>query len=288
MKRAIVSHRGVLARGANVAFICSALALLGTAGCAGKGTAGSCGDIASCGGNPVGKWTATGVCQFAVPQQPLLMAPAPPANTTPQSPNLAAPPPTPTTAGDWCSGLVYLSPQVVAAQQDAGTSTGPVQQINFWSAPLNFQQATVAFNDDKSYSLTITVSSPETTHFAPACLRAYGANPTCDELTAGLLTAPNPNYGDLTCSTASDGGCDCSYVLEGTQGNTGTWSIVDNIMYAYNPLSQDPPQAMNFCVSGAPGLETMTLSGHNGAHLPGAVGVRSMALQQVADADAGP
>jgi len=239
-------------------------AVLAVSGCSGKGVAGSCKDIAACGGDPTGTWTIGNVCQFDVTSPPLLMSPTAPGYLTPQTPALADPAPNPTTAGDWCSGLIYLPPPA------AGMGS-PVAGIQFWPAPLAFSGGSVAFEADHNYTVITTLDAAQTTHFSQACLQAYGAKPSCAELTTGLQTVSNPNYQNLECRDASDGGCDCDYTLEGTGSDSGTWAVKGNQIIEYSSSSGKPPQAVDFCVDGS----TLTLGGANGASL-GTAGLRSL------------
>jgi hypothetical protein len=153
--------------------------------------------------------------------------------------------------------------------------------VAFYPAPLEFLQGNVTFtaSDDPAkqfFQFTIAVASREQlTHFSPACLQAYGANPTCDDLTAGLLAQGTAvNYQHPQCTTASDQGCDCTYTLADTSGDSGNWRIIGNTIYTFNHPSRNPPEAMDYCVNG----NTMTLSGKDGSHLIGSAGVRSMVL----------
>ncbi len=242
-------------------------------GCSGKGVAGQCADLPACGGDPSGTWQIQNECEFDVPQQPTSISPVASAYTTPQTPALAPPPGSPTNSGEWCSGLVYLPATSATANQLAG--------VAFYPAPLEFNQGNVNFtaSDDPAQQLfqfTIGVKSAvQTTHFTPACLQAYGANPSCDDLTAGLLAqGTSVNYQNPSCSTASDGGCDCTYNLADTNGDSGQWRIIGNSIYTFNSPSGHPAQAMDYCVNG----NTMTLSGKDGSHLLGSAGIRTMTL----------
>jgi hypothetical protein len=212
------------------------------------------------------------VCEFKNPQPPTSMAALPPGYTTPQTPALASPQPSLVTAGDWCSGLVYLPP--------SASGSGMIGNIQFYAPPLDFEQGTVSFNaDNHLYEIVNTQKYDYTTHFTPSCLQAYGASPTCQELSDALNAQPLPNYQDLSCANASDGGCDCTYTLSGTGGDNGTWEVVGSTLYEFPSLSGLPPQAVDFCAQG----DTMTLSGKNGSHLNGTAGMRSMFLTKCTD-----
>jgi hypothetical protein len=255
-------------------------ALAGLVGCSGKGVAGKCADVPACGGDPSGLWEVQSECQFDVPKVPVTSG-IPSAYTTPQSPDLASPPPAATTSGDWCSGLVYYAP--------SAANGGTIGGIQFYPAPLDFRHGTVNFTpgadaSTQLYQFTIQIATvPQLTHFTPTCLQAHGANPTCDELTAGLAAQTLPNYQNVACKAASDNGCDCTYDLGDTTGDSGSWQIVGNSIYMFNSPSGNPPQVADYCVNG----NTMTLSGKDGSHLIGSAGIRSMVLTKCADASCG-
>jgi hypothetical protein len=212
------------------------------------------------------------VCEFKNPQPPTSMAALPPGYTTPQTPALANPQPNLVTAGDWCSGLVYLPP--------SASGSGMIGNIQFYAPPLDFERGTVSFNAESHlYEIVNTQKYDYATHFTPACLQAYGASPTCQELSDALNAQPLPNYQDLSCANASDGGCDCAYTLSGTGGDNGTWEVVGSTLYEFPSLSGLPPQAVDFCAQG----DSMTLSGKNGSHLNGTAGMRSMFLTKCTD-----
>ncbi|HEY4105993.1 MAG TPA: hypothetical protein VGM44_18960 [Polyangiaceae bacterium] len=244
-------------------------------GCNGKGVAGDCPDQPACGGDPSGVWEVQSECQFDVPKAPLTTSPIASAYMTPQSPALASGGAPPTNSGDWCSGLVYLPP--------SSTNTNPLAGIAFYQPPLDFREGNVTFtaSDDPTQQLfqfTVAITSgPQLTHFTPACLQAYGANPSCDDLTAGLIAeGTSVNYQNPQCTLAADQGCDCSYTIGDTSGDSGDWRIIGNSIYLFNSPSGNPPQTMDYCVQG----DTMTLSGKDGSHLNGSAGVRSMVLKK--------
>jgi hypothetical protein len=271
-------------RASSVAALALALAACG------KGTGGSCADIDACGGtkaNLLGDWTINTVCQYEVPEPYLLMSPISPQLTTPQTPAYAPPPPPTTTSGDWCSGLIYR-PDVIAG------TTSNVESIQFYHAPLLFTKGNATFtHDDKlgdRFAVIITLERTQTTHFTRSCLDAYGAHPACKDLSMGLTTAPNPNYQPppdpstgmpmdvIPCVPTADDGCDCSYTLEGTGSENGTFQLdggnTGTTIFEFGDNSGKPPQLVDFCM---PDNNTLTLGGFNGAAL-GTLGIRSMEL----------
>lgn len=252
-----------------------ALALAGlTSACSGKGVAGKCADIAACGGDPVGVWKIDSMCEFNEASQPLLTVPIPSAISSPQTPALAGAPPSPTTSGDWCSGLVYLPP--------AAATNGTIGNVQFFARPLQFVKGNIAFLADGSYSTNIFGASPEKTHFTRSCLNAYGANPTCAELQEGLNAQPLVNYVELTCADGADSGCDCVYKLAETAGAVGTWRVDGTTMLQF-PNRGDAAQQSDFCSDG----QTMTMGGKAGTHLLASSGRRTMTMTKCADPSCG-
>jgi hypothetical protein len=277
-------------------------------GC-GAGAKGDCPALASCGGSPAGSWTlanATDVCQVPVvrPTQPADVTDF--ANhTMPTAAMIAPPQPNSvvlqqTTSGDWCSSLVYNPDDTVS-------------NANLWhDAPELMVGGTLKFFDaDHSYLTSLTFSTKNlpqernTTHFAPRCLLASGGgqpNPqtglpaagTCVKVAKGLNdyyiplknTVP-PNFGDIKCADASDGGCDCTYVYTVEIDDSGTWTVPvgtttllqDSTVFTYNgaaPNSQAPGSTMktSLCATGG----QLQLTGPSGGSLSGIQGLRTMVL----------
>lgn len=255
----------------------SALALVlatAIAGCGGKGVAGYCPDTAACGGDLTGVWQIGNVCEFGEPTPPLLVVPSPPAVSVPQTPALATTaPPTATVSGDWCSNLVYYA---TSAQQD-GTKLGGG---TFYARPRSLVKGTAAFLADHTYNLGTVGEAKETTHFPRSCLTAYGANPTCSELTKALNDATFANIVDMSCADASDTGCDCTYVVTESGGSMGTWRADGGTLIIY-PISGGAPQPADYCVQG----NTLTMGGKNGAHLNASAGTRTLTMTRCLDTD---
>jgi hypothetical protein len=192
-----------------------------------------------------------------------------------------------TTSGDWCSSLVY-------------NPDGTVTNANLWHDAPELVSGTLKFFDtDHSYTTALKFSTmnlaTNLTHFAPRCLVANGGNPTCDQLAAGLTmfympqsaTVP-PNFANIACTTASDSGCDCTYVYEVDVADQGNWAIdatdqttllQDSMVFTYNGVvaaGQSPASTLHtkFCAENG-GLE---LSGDRGGSLFGLLGLRTMVL----------
>jgi hypothetical protein len=280
----------------------STAALIGlfaaASGC-GKGAEGDCPQLDICGGSPVGNWKVVNVCQV-FPVRPAQTADVVDFTTMtpPLAPTIAPPQPNPvvspqTTSGDWCSSLVY-------------NPDDSVSNANLWhEAPALAAGSTMSFgmpvgNAPGDYLTTLIFQVPkgqDFTHFAPVCLRANGAmNPTCDKLSAALKTFYKPTtptvpatFSDITCSDATDGGCDCTYTFTVQVDDTGTWIIdpmddtvliQDSAVLTFNaqPMNAAAPTTTlrsSLCHQQGQPLE---LSGLRGGSLSNVQGLRTMAL----------
>jgi hypothetical protein len=241
--------------------------------CGGKGVGGTCSDIAGCGGNLVGTWKVTGFCQFDVPEAPSSKSSLAPGYTTPQTPSLAmAVPPTPT-SGDWCQALVYR-PASAATQ---------FQNLSLYPPPQKFTDGSLTFSgDDHRYMFVTTNVAHTKAHLAPSCLLAYGGNPTCAQLTDAIVNSANPNYQNVMCNPASDGGCDCDVDIAGTGSDNGTWSLDSSqtIVVRYSDSNGKDPQEESFCVTSQGGVDTLTFGGYDGASI-GSLGLRTLVATRV-------
>jgi hypothetical protein len=246
------------------------------AACEGKGVGGSCADQAGCGGNLVGMWQVDGYCQYLVngassdpPTQPDLI--------TPQTPSLATPLPT-TSTGEWCQGLVVV-PAMGGGVMVANT--------NFFPTPSQFVMGTVEFDMGGVYTFRLTSVATSHVHLTQSCIDAYGASTDCAGLVAALKAGVNPNYNKdtLTCNVATDGdGCDCDVQLGDSGFDQGTWALdtTQTVVYATSTNSGYGPRAASFCVNGD-GDSHLTLSGYNGATLPGGpAGLRTLTATRIA------
>ena len=259
------------------------LALL-AAGCSGKGVTGTCSDVGACGGDPSGSWLVQSTCQYDVAPPVLRQTPIAAGYTTPQTPNAAVPPPSNVTSGEWCQNLVYSPDNSVLVSLYAD---GPLEYE--LGGTMSFDPVT------GNYTATMRVSHQFATHFTPACITAHGAHPTCDQLTqsiSGYLSGAFVNYNDFLCHNATDGGCDCTYKYGEGVGETARYAHVGNELYILDAMSGKPPHSYDFCIQG----NTMTVGGHNGSHLFGSDGLRSMVMTRCsgiscnlsAGTDAGP
>jgi hypothetical protein len=255
-------------------FAASALALTAAlSGCTGKGVGGTCADIPGCGGDITGTWKVNGFCQFDVPEAPSSKSSLPAGYTTPQTPVLAtAVPPTPP-SGDWCQALVYRPP----------SAPTQFQGLSLYPPPQRFTDGMLTFNADHSYMFVTTNVAHTVAHLTPSCLTAYGGTPSCSELTDAIVNSANPNYQNVMCTPASDGGCDCGVDIAGTGSDNGTWLIDGSmtVVVRYPTHNGDDPQLANFCVSNQNGTDVLTLNGYNGASI-GSLGLRTLVATRVA------
>jgi hypothetical protein len=128
-----------------------------------------------------------------------------------------------------------------------------------------------------NYTASMRVQKDFAVHFTPTCIQAHGAHPTCAQLTASIasyIAGGFVNYNDFACNDASDGGCDCTYNYGEGTGETGRFAVVGSQVYIFDAPSGKPPHAMDFCIQG----DTMTIAGHNGSHLFGSPGLRSLVM----------
>jgi hypothetical protein len=253
--------------------LAAALAAASLMGCDAKGVGGSCPDINACGGGSiVGSWTITGDCQAQAPAAQSSKSSLAPVYTTPQTPLYAAPPST-SASGYWCQGLVYR-PASVALQ---------LQTLSLYAPPKIFQNGTLVFNADQTYTIVTTAAADDLVHLPPVCLTAFGGTPTCQDIADGVVAMANPNYAGLTCTAASDGGCDCDVNMRGTGSDNGTWQYdsTGTIVYEFSTTARQAPVPVSFCVSGTPGERTLTMGGYNGATI-GSDGLRSIQARETA------
>jgi hypothetical protein len=291
--------------------LCSVLATIALAafatGCGGKGAEGACPALDECGGDPTGNWQITEACQYAPvrPGQPTDVNDY--MGTPPIAPTLAPPQPQPTqlapsTSGDWCFSLDYNMDTVnnVSLWHDAPVLQ-PGSTISFTSTPAT-ATSPVVNNYTAIYSFATNFpGARNTSHFAPICLTANGGDPSCDDLTAGLTKfyaagngTPQPpaTFTNIKCLlSASDGGCDCTYLYQLLVVDTGTWSATGGTIseessnFTYNgQVSKlgSPAQTveLTYCQqSGTP--PTLQLSGANGEGISDLPGLRTMLLQKM-------
>ncbi len=275
-----------------------ALAVLAAAGCSGKGAEGSCATGAVCGGAPNGVWDSVQTCQYQTDAPSQTLNPNEQV-MTPLAPTLTSSQLQPTTAGDWCSQLIY-------------TPIDKVKAVNLYHDAPALVSGQVSFNDDFTYAVALSFSGYYVSHFAPYCIQKGGANPSCDvlgkDLTAYYLTNASKDAADnpipdftggatpdgavqdgIVCQAASDSGCDCGYNYKVVLTNKGTWSSSGTLMtqssspdsYLLNGKSagsQGPSSAMVAAI--CRGDQDLTLTGYEGSQLFHVPGLRVLALRK--------
>jgi hypothetical protein len=204
-------------------------------------------------------------------------------------------------SGDWCSQLVYDANGVRMAILGHGTLV-PLKGDDQNGMP----NTGITFAQDPNttlpiYNSTLTFEGPGATTFPGACLRAYGAEPTCDDLIAGLNTylgdnfgaqqsyrlgvvlpyypndvIPQPYYYNFDClPLGSDGGsgdgCRCTYTVRLVVPDKGTW-VVNGGMLSLFSVSDALPYDNDFATAGT----QLQMVGHAGLDLMGQPGLRTL------------
>jgi len=244
-------------------------------GCGGSGAELGCAPLPACGGSPVGTWQLKSFCQYVPPLNYSVPVLPPPENQLTQKPTPVVAPKSP---GDDCSALVY-EPNVLPLHN------GPIKTVALPHGTGNVTTVPLVISSNHEYSVAVQTLSNTSTHFTPACLTAYGANPTCAELGTSLTAyyTGMPNFSEtFTCTNASDGGCDCSYTYEGTAADTGTWQVEGDIMYFFSEGEDlvQPALETTFCVG--PGGSSLSISGRDGQSLFNVQGLRYFTLVPMA------
>ena len=267
------------------------VALAALASSCGKGAKGDCEQLDICGGSPVGSWKVSFAC---------IVPPVRPAQTEDvidftasgvvQAPTIAPPPANPTvstqtTSGDWCSSLVFAM-------------DGTVRNANLFHTAPGISGGTMIFgpNDYVTQLIFSNAKGVDSPHVAPRCLVQNGnVSPTCDNLAMGLTAyykptaAVPPTFGDITCATASDGGCDCAYSVSIQVDDAGQWApdpadstimLQDSTLLTFNGAVMNAAASTtrlksSFCAT--PGQE-LELSGYRGGSLSNVQGLRTLTL----------
>ncbi len=190
----------------------------------------ACPSTVGCGGDPTGTWSATSVCL-----------------TSPQT----------TPAGQPCEDLIYLAPDAGGQGQS---------QIGLVQLPVGpgavTMHADVSLRSDGTYTIVIPTTLVNQVHFAPYCLTAWGAHPSCDDLQAQFqqFLGVMPNWQNLACGMPADGGCDCSYAYVSDGADQGTWSVDGTTLTLTSDLAPWGVAQFAFCKT-ADGLEMTTIPG---------------------------
>jgi hypothetical protein len=270
------------------------IGLVNAAACSGPGAQLGCPPIDACGGQPQGTWTLQSpesycvyvpTLTYAVPTSnpPLTFVPA--QASLAQMPSKATPP---KSAGDWCYSLEYLP----SAPADSGFTPGgvvtvtlpipsggiePAADLGDAGPPLLF-----ALQPDNTYAVYAKTLASAKINFAPPCLTAFGANPTCRDLqtqTQAYLTAvAQAAFRDFSCVASPAGGCDCSYTYAGEAADQGSWRVSGSVLYFLSASATQQVVATDFCAQG----NSLVLSGHNGISLFNDRGLRTLTLTRAA------
>ncbi len=190
----------------------------------------ACSSMASCGGDPTGTWTSTGIC-------------------------LNSPPPT--RPGQPCENLVYVAPDGGAQNQSQ------IEHVELPGGPGAVSgHAMVSFQADGTYSLAVPTTLQNQAHFAPYCLTAWGADPSCYDLQTQLQQSflDMPNWQNFACSIPDAGGCDCSYANLSVTGDAGTWSVEGTTLTLTSAQASWGIAQFTFCRT-AGGLQMTTMPG---------------------------
>jgi hypothetical protein len=273
-------------------------------GCKGKGAAGSCPGLGTCGGDPTGLWQVIPdeSCSFPVASR---MGPNYD-NTRGYFQTETGAMQAAASSGAWCWDLSF--------DKDGALTTPKVPYPNIDGVV----SGTVEFLADQSYIYTLNATSISAFHIARSCLGVNGANlgpgktPTTCAILAQKMNESIPistttymtidGSPSFKCSEAGDG-CDCTFVYSeqdatgSAVGDKGTW-VVDagkGIIHHYSISGQGnffetsptrrPTRDATFCVKDAG--ETLELSGANGTPLALKVGARTLTLKRVHPADDG-
>jgi hypothetical protein len=267
------------------------ICLANATACSGLGAQLGCPSINACGGNPQGTWTLQSPDSYCVYVPPVTYAVPtsnPPLTFVPaqaslaQMPSKATPP---KSAGDWCYSLEYLP----SAPADSGFTPGGVVTVALPIPPGGIAPAAdlgdagppVLFALQPNYTYTVyakTLAYAQI-HFAPPCLTAFGATPTCSDLTiqtqAHLTATSQGAFLDFSCVDSAAGGCDCSYTYAGEAADQGSWRVSGTVLYFLSESSATQQVvATDFCAKD----NSLVVSGHNGISLFNDRGLRTLTL----------
>ncbi len=266
--------------------------LANAAACSGPGAQLGCPPIDACGGQPQGIWALQSPDSYCVYVPPL--AYSVPTNNPPltfvpsqaslaQTPSKATPP---KSAGDWCYSLEYLPS---AGPADAGFTPGGVLTVALPIPPAGIEPAAdlgdagppvlFSLQPDNTYMVSADTFANVQIHFAPPCLTAFGANPSCGDLTTqtqAYLTAHSQTvFRDFSCVGSTAGGCDCSYTYVGQVVDQGSWRVAGSVLYFLSESNgTQQVVATDFCAQG----NSLVISGHNGISLFTDRGLRTLTL----------
>jgi hypothetical protein len=195
------------------------------------------------------------------------------------------------TSGDWCSQLYY-------------NTGGTISTVMLGHPFLAFSTGTATFMGSPGatsglYTSDLKFVGHDTVVFPRSCLNAYGANPSCDDLTSALgqwgiqtaaenssfrlvpLTAPQVdyppgtqpqatyNFGNGCVDDRATGGCSCPYEVDLDAPDLGQWAVAGSTLTLYSGSSA-PPYITDFSAGGG----QLEMSGQGGVDLLGQTGLR--------------
>ncbi len=267
------------------------ICLANAAACSGPGARLGCPDIDACGGKPQGTWTlqsSDSYCVYVPPLAYSVPTSAPPLTFVPSQASLAQMPSKatpPKSAGDWCYSLEYLP----SGPADAGFTPGGVVTVALPIPPGGIEPTAnlgdagppvlFTLQADNTYTVYAKTLAYAQIHFAPPCLTAFGASPSCSDLTtqtqAHLTAVSAGTYLNFSCVDSQAGGCDCSYAYAGEAADQGSWRVSGTVLYFLSESNATQQVvATDFCA----GDNSLVISGHNGISLFNDRGLRTLTL----------
>ena len=146
----------------------------------------------------------------------------------------------------------------VCIQSTAGMVSGSCPQLQIDAAGLR-ETGTVAFQSDRTYASTATVSGSLTEVIPTSCLTGQGVTADCAQLNALLMTfvQSDMTFSSASCTSAT-GGCACTFqVAPQTNTESGTYSTSGAILTTQP--SNGAASTASYCVQGS----TMTVADMN-------------------------
>ena len=261
--------------GSAAVVVVGALAVLGT-GCQ---PADACAEAGSaCGGDPVGAWVETDVCQDPTLQD--TVAAKPTYQDQPLVPAGQSPPEL--TSTDWCSSLQFFGPNGIrffALPRDTPRVQGGL---------LSYSPGSNGSHSQGLYTTLLTSSDRTSITYSASCLERFGYAPgSCADFAAAFAAYGSSLGGikETTCQDSGDGdgGCVCSYLSESDMAGTnisGSWSSDGHVITHFAESGILPTQ-VDYCVRG----NQMTIWGHNRTSILNFAGLRTLVLRKVVCGD---
>src|SRR5450432_1461499 len=230
----------------------------------------------ACGGDPVGSWVETSVCQDPALQDSLASKQT--YRNQPIVPGGQSPPEL--TSMDWCSSLQYFGPngiRVFALPRDTPAVEG---------AYLSYAPGSSGAHTGGLYTTLLTSSDRTSINYSASCLQRFGYAPgSCAEFGMAFAAYGSTLGGikETSCLDSSDGGCTCSYLSGSDAAGTnlsGIWTASGHVITHYAGSGVLPSQ-VDYCVQG----NQMTLWGHARTSILELNGLRTLSLSKVVCGD---